>query len=223
MRLDLDRLLAFVRVAVITLVATAAFIGPADARGGTITALTWHSGVASVAGDIIMPPSAPNNDDQVGVSPNLVQVLQKNYVGIGTVDLVFTVADTGGTTEYRINEGVANNTGIGWTGYHIELGYGIGSGFVSATPGGGLDFDSPDYNSPVTFGAVFPSHIVTELDIFASGALPNTGFAGGIVFHLDVPDGLGEFTLRQSPIPFPEPAACGVLLCGLGLLRRKTR
>ncbi|HKQ47079.1 MAG TPA: choice-of-anchor F family protein [Phycisphaerae bacterium] len=214
---------AFVRVSVLALVAAAALLHPVDAQGGVITALTWHSGVASVAGDIIMPPSAPNNDNQVGVSPNLVQVLQKNYVGIGPVDLVFTVADTGGTTEYRMNEGVANNTGIAWSDYHMELGFGFGSGFVPATPGGGLDFDAPDHDSPVTMGPGFPGFLVTELEIFASGFLPNTAFNGGMIFHLDVPDGVSEFTLRQSPVPVPEPTTVVMLLCGLGLLRRRTR
>lgn len=223
MHLRLRRHSALFRVSVLALVAAAAMVHPADAQGGTITALAWHSGVASVAGDIIMPPSAPNNDNVAGVSPNLVQVLQKNYVGIGPVDLVFTVADTGGTTEYRVNEGVANNTGIAWSDYHMELGFGFGSSFVAATPGGGLDFDAPDYDSPVTFGPGFPSFIVTELEIFASGFLPNTAFNGGMVLHLDVPDGISEFTLRQSPIPVPEPTAGVLLLFGLGLLRRRTR
>jgi hypothetical protein len=211
------------RVLAMTLAAAAAMMNAADARGGVITALTWHSGVASVAGDIIMPPSALNNDNQVGVSPNVVQVLQKNYVGIGPVDIVFTVADTGGTTEYRINEGVANNTGIPWSDYHMELGFGFGGGFVPATTGGGLDFDAPEHDSPVTFGPGFPSFLVTELEIFASGFLPNTAFNGGMVFHLDVPDGLTEFTLRQSPVPVPEPAAGVMLLCGLGLVQRRRR
>lgn len=203
------------------LAATATLLTAADARGGEITGLTWFSGVASVAGDFIVPPSAPNNDNQVGVSPNLVQVLQKNYVGIGTVDLVFDVSDTGGTTEYRINEGVANNTGLVWSGYHIELGYGIGAGFVPATPGGGLDFDAPDHDSGVTFGAAFPSFSVLELDIFATGVVPNTAFAGGIIFHLDVPDGITQFTLRQSPVPVPEPASALLVLGAFGILRRR--
>lgn len=203
--------------------AAAMLLASADARGGVITALTWHSGVASVAGDIIMPPSALNNDNQVGVSPNLVQVLQKNYVGIGTVDIVFDVSNTGGTTEYRINEGVANNTGLVWSGYHMELGYGIGASFVPATPGGGLDFDAPDHDSGVTFGAAFPSFSVLELDIFATGVVPNTAFAGGIIFHLDVPDGITQFTLRQSPVPVPEPASALLLLGAWGVLRRRAR
>ena len=211
------------RVVVMALAAAVAMGSAADARGGVITALTWHSGVASVAGDIIMPPSAMNNDNQVGMSPNVVQVLQKNYVGIGPVDLVFTVAPSGGTMEYRINEGVANNTGIAWSDYHVELGFGFGSGFVPATSGGGLDFDAPHHDSPVTYGPGFPSFVVTELETFASGFLPNTAFNGGMVFHLDVPDGITEFTLRQSPVPVPEPAVGVMLLCGLWMVRRRGR
>ena len=41
-------------------------------------------------------------------------------------------------------------------------------------------------------------------------------------FHIDVPDGISEFTIRQSPLPVPEPGAA--LLLGLSAaitLRRK--
>lgn len=196
---------------------------PAAARAGMITGLTWHSGVASVAGEVIVAPSDPNNDDVAGMSPNVVYVLQKNYVGIGPVDLVFTVENTGGVTEYRIEEGVNNSTGIDWSGYHLELGFGHGAGFVKATSGSGLDFDAPDYNSPVAFGAFFSPLVHTEHDLIADGLMPNAAYNGGILFHIDLPDGITEFTLRQSPIPVPEPIAAAMLLFGMGLLRRRSR
>jgi hypothetical protein len=39
-----------------------------------------------------------------------------------------------------------------------------------------------------------------------------------------VPDGITQFTLRQSPIPFPEPCAMSMLLLGsvgLGCYRKR--
>ena len=51
-------------------------------------------------------------------------------------------------TEYRVFESVDNNTGINWAGYTMELGFGIGAGFVPSPPGDGLDFDAPLYDTP---------------------------------------------------------------------------
>jgi hypothetical protein len=196
-------------------------LAAAQVHAGEITAMSWYSGVASVAGEIIVSPSAPNNDDQAGTSPNVVFVLQKNYLAIGPVDLVFDVVSTGGVTEYAIVEGVNNSTGIDWSGYHLELGYGIGDDFVKSTAPDGLDFDAPDYNSLVDFGAFFPSSVSSEHDIIADGTQPNLAYADGITFHIDVPDGISSFTLRQSPIPVPEPSTA-LLLIGAGLIRRRS-
>lgn len=57
----------------------------------------------------------PVNDDVAGTSPNTIFVTQKDYVGIGPVDLVFEVSDNGGVTEYLVMEGVQNSTGLDWS------------------------------------------------------------------------------------------------------------
>jgi hypothetical protein len=196
-----------------------AFAASTPAKAGEITGFAWFSGIASVASTTIFPPVAPNNDDVAGPSPNEVFVTQKNYVGIGPVDLVFPVRDTGGVTEYVFIEGVTNSTGIDWNGYHIELGFGHGAGFVKSTVGDGLDFDAPDFNSPVNFNpfpGIFPSFSVpTEDDIVAGGGLmPFPSFAGYFGFHVDVPDGITSFTIRQSPLPVPEPSTWLLAACG---------
>ena len=159
----------------------------------------------------------------IGDSPNQFLVIQKDYTAIGPVDLVFDLIDGGGTTEYIILEGVSNSSGIDWTGYHIELGFGVGAGFVKSTAGDGLDFDSTvDFNPG---GFFFPTFTQTEDDLIASGGThPDTAYAGNYVFHIDVPDGISQFTLRQSPIanPVPLPAAVwffGVALTGLGVMK----
>jgi hypothetical protein len=200
-----------------------------SARAGQVTGFNWHSGVASLAATSIVPPSAPNNDNVVGLSPNEIFITQKNYFAVGPVDLTFDVSNTGGTTEYAFKEGVFNGTGLPWIGYHLELGYGFDATYVKSLPGDGLDFDAPDFDSGLQFapgpGFYFPTALATEDDIVASGGvMPNGGFAGYFRFTVDVPDGITTFTVRQSPIAAPEPCSCIFALIGLvgfALCRRR--
>jgi hypothetical protein len=190
-------------------------------HAGGITGFSWHSGVASVAATTISPLVAPNNDDAVGASPNTAWVTQKHYVAIGPVDLVFNVSNSGGVSEYLFTEGVFNGTGLNWGAYHLELGFGYDATYVRSTSGDGLDFDSPDFNSPFNFnpgGSFFPSVTVIEDEIFATGGvMPDLSFAGSFGFTVDVPDGITSFTIRQSPIPVgvPEPGSFALSVCGL--------
>ncbi len=211
---------------VVRIAAAITFLSATGLQASQITNVTWYSGVASVAGTVIQPLVEINNDNAVGISSNSFMVLQKHYVGIGPVDLVFNLADTGGTVEYVFTEGVQNSTGLDWSGYHIELGFGTGAGFVKSGAGDGLDFDAPDYDSLVEFdggGGFFPVTTVTEDDIIAGGGImPDFAYAGDFIFHVDIPDGITEFTLRQSPIAVPEPSVTALLLFGFfGLTRYK--
>ncbi|MCY2928756.1 MAG: PEP-CTERM sorting domain-containing protein [Planctomycetota bacterium] len=196
-------------------------------RAGEITGFSWYSGVASVASTTIYPPSAPNNDDVAGASPNGVFITQKDYVAIGPVDLTFRTTDTGGVTEYIFDEGVYNNTGLSWSSYHLELGFGHGVFFTPSPSGDGLDFDAPDYNSILSFypsPGFFPSVTATEDDIYAAGGvMPTLSFAAYFRFTVDVPDGITEFTIRQSPVAVPEPATLSLLIVGglAALLKRR--
>lgn len=191
------------------------------ARAGEITGFSWFSGVASVAATTILPPVAPNNDDAVGLSPNEAFVTQKDYVAIGPVDLVFPVSNSGGVNEYAFKEGVFNNTTLNWSGYRVELGFGHGLSFTASPGGDGLDFDAPTYNSGFLFnpspGFYFPTVTPGEDVIFATGGImPYLGFAGHFRFSVDVPDGITEFTIRQTPVDVPEPGT--VVLSGAGLI-----
>jgi hypothetical protein len=198
-----------------------------NVTAGEITGFSWFSGVASVASTSIFPPSAPNNDDVAGLSPNGVFVTQKDYEAIGPVDLVFDVTATGGVTEYAFTEGVFNDTGLAWGSYHIELGFGHDAGFVKSPAGDGLDFDSPDFNSPLFFDPApgfFPSATATEDDIYASGGvMPYLSFAGYFRFSVDVPDGMTSFTIRQSPLAVPEPSTFILATFGLAAITRCRR
>jgi hypothetical protein len=209
---------------------TLSILSSARIHAGQATTFGWHSGVASLAATTISPAPIPN-DNVVGASPYKIFVTQKNYVGIGTVDITFDVINNGGTTEYDFTEGVQNATGIPWGAYHLELGYGFDAGFVKSLSGDGLDFDWPHADSPVQFdpplGFFFPTVAHAEDDIFASGGvMPNGAFAGYFRFSIDVPDGITQFTLRQSPVAFPEPGSfvcIAMAACVAAVSRKRMR
>jgi hypothetical protein len=62
-------------------------------------------------------------------------------------------------------------------------------------------------------------------DIYASGGvMPDASFAGYFRFSIDVPDGITQFTIRQSPVSVPEPSSlvlCVLGLAGLGVVARR--
>jgi hypothetical protein len=151
-----------------------------------------------------------------GASPNELWVTQKDYTGVGPVDIIFDVIDTGGVTEYSITEGVSNSTGLDFDQYQVQLGFGSGASFVLSSPGDGLDFDAPDFNSPASFSTFFSTVSVSEDTILATdGLMPNGAFSiPYFEFSIDVPDGISSFTLRQFPTAVPEPGTVMLLLLG---------
>ncbi len=207
-------------------IATSMLLTAQHASAGQILGFTWSSGIASIAGEPVDPPIDANNDNVVGASPNELIVTQKDFFGVnGVADIVFYVIDSGGTTEYAVFEGVSNSSGIDWDQYRIELGFGEGVGFVPSTPGDGLDFDTPDEDSPFDFSAFFSSPtLVNEDVILAEGGLfPYLAFTTPLFqFSIDVPDGIDSFTLRQIPIAVPEPASA-LLLASISVLAVKRR
>jgi MYXO-CTERM domain-containing protein len=86
-------------------------------------------------------------------------------------------------------------------------------------------------NSPINF-APFPADFTTvtrpseDVLLASDGTLLNGQFSGtDFIFHLDVPDGITQFTLRQQPILIPEPSCLTLLglvsLVSLAALRRR--
>lgn len=164
-----------------------------------------------------LPGPAPTDGNQV--------IAIKRFDNTGYIDIEFLVGPStpGGTTEYRFFESVDNNTFIDWNSYLMVLGTGVGANFVVSAPGDGLDFDFPTFDLPPTSSAF--SVVVPGEDIltFFNG-VHSTG-AEIYEFRVDVPDGIQSFTLRQFPIPVPEPGtlalAAGALIGLVAISRRR--
>ena len=215
-------------------VTAALYVWSSTVHAGVIDSWTWNpTGIASVALAGVPPidPNDINNDNVVGVSPNTLLVTQKAYNINGPVDIIVNVVDSGGVTEYTIFEGVDNGTGVPWVGYRIILGFGVGSGFTMSPSGDDLDFDALDYDSAPDFtgsGYFDATPVWNEDELVANGGtgFPVGGFPTPLYrFNIDVPDGISSFTIRQQPIPVPEPgtiALAGLALAALaGTSRRK--
>lgn len=213
-------------------------VGAADAGAATITSVSSFVLPGASTGSIgpVGATPAPNNDNSPVPSQNAIAAsMFLNAGGFGPADFEFAVSDSGGTTEYILRETVVNTTGVPWTDFHFELGFGTGAGFLRAPVGVGLDFDTPDAD-PAPTATVFPTLVHQPVTIDWSGGLVPS--VGPVLFTLsiDVPDnlvalnpsGLNRFTLRQfptnTPAPVPEPASVVLLgggLAGLVAARRR--
>jgi hypothetical protein len=175
---------------------------------------------------------APNNDNAVLPSPNVIPAtIFLNAGGFGVADFDFLLANSGGTTEYFFTPVFINNSGVTWTDFHFQLGFGSGANFVPAGAGIALDFDTPT-GDPIPTSSAFavlnqlPTAIHWDAGVVnylgGSGGPP---FAAAFSLSIDVPDdlssihpqGLNRFTLRAFPTAAPEPGTLALLATGLGL------
>jgi hypothetical protein len=166
---------------------------------------------------------APSNDN--GVVENNVTIIGKRFDANGYIDIEFTVAASTGVTEYLVTEFVDNNTGLDWSNYTMELGFGTGGQFALSGAGDGLDFDAPLFDSAPTSTA-FGSVTLGEDVLAFSGGTHGSG-QQTYTFRIDVPNfaDSATFTLRQTPTPVPEPATlalAGVALIGALCVRRRS-
>jgi hypothetical protein len=190
------------------------------------------------------PPLAPNNDDATAPSPN-VSVVSKTYGSPGTLDFEYFVSNSGGTTEYFVDEaltGILNLSMVPWSGYTLRLGFGVGDAFIPSGPMDFLDFDAPDRDPAPTANA-FATLAHLSNDLLWSDGIVASGGTLALTFSMDVPDhnaGIPagferrntagnivgyRFTLRQTPTAaaVAEPASGLLLAVGVAGITRSRR
>jgi hypothetical protein len=228
-------------------VMSVAGMGAASAEAAVISSISAFLLPGFSTGSLTFSlPVAPNNDNTAAPSPNTITNggfgVFLNAGGFGNVDLEFNVSNSGGVTEYFYSGNIVNNTGVAWTDFHFQLGFGTGANFVPVPVGIGLDFDTPN-GDPAPTSTAFPTLNHQPNLVEWSGATVNYSggpgpgpFSSFFTLSIDVPDnlaavhpqGVDRFTLRLFPTntqAVPEPATAGVL--GLALaataLRRRGR
>lgn len=220
-----------------TLAACALAVSHASA--GVISSFDLSAGAGlGLANVLELASPDPNNDNVAVLSRNLINI-DKRFDHFGEIDMVFSVTNSDGTTEYWVDDVVTNNSGVKWYDYHFELGFGVGAAFVPSNLFDFLDFDAPD-NDPTPTSTDFQTlaHGSNEIG-WSDGVIdfvPNPGSVSRqFLLSIDVPDynleipesaiirdptgGIAgyHFTLRQYPTPEP---VTGVLagLAALGVL-----
>lgn len=190
------------------------------ATAGTITGFSLNGPVSHNGAGF--GTSMPNNDDQSG-PPNVLS-FQFTFSGAGSTDIAFTVAPSGGTTEYLFIAGYLNQTGAPWTAMRFSLLDGTGQPITS----GALDFDSPNYfiqaqNMPFhTPGSNLWTNVtLSPYSIrFGDGNLLS-GEGISMAFAIDVPDTGGDFRIQFAPLneasAVPEPSSVALVCAGIAM------
>lgn len=190
---------------------------------GTIIGVAQISGGGNAVVDPILSADINNDNHSLPATSNIA-VASKLFNQTQPIDIVFEVETSGGTTEYRLTEGVSNVSGIDFLSYSFELGFGTGANFARSSLGDGLDFDLPNIDPGPTSARFFTTAQTEDLLRYTQGSIPN-GTTDAYTLSIDVPDFNASlmpaaartargyrFTLRQGPSVIPEPGTIGIVI-----------
>jgi hypothetical protein len=178
--------------------------------------------------------AVPNNDDHVGPdNPNTAFYLDLS--GDVNVDELISVVPTGGITEWRYEMLYFFSTPSGIPEFRVELGFGLGDNFISASQ----VFPELDFDYPLPSDTWLMVGTYTQVEHFPQLINFSEGDFGTIHLSIDVPDlpefvkdfytteelvdlpeGAVPFTLRRHEgkiDPIPEPSTI-LLLSAASLL-----
>ena len=218
------------RTGVVVVISTFLLAFASNIIAGEIVSVTMfgaEAGTGPGLGTVDVPviiTIATNNDNVAG---NNIIVPIKRFDSTDIIDMQFNVEDTNGVTEYQFFEAVDNNSGENWISYSIQLGFGVGDAFAPSSADDGLDFDHPGHDPP-PISSIFPT-VATGQDLLVFSDEIQSAGAQTYVFQIDVPDlGAlgGTFTIRQTPVPVPEPSTfllAMIATVGLSFYRRRRR
>src|SRR6188508_3211746 len=143
MKMQWRYLFAAAAVAAISTVARAGVI-----QSAAVNPLSPGLGIVTIP---LILTSTPGNDNTDNPNANNnISIATKAFEHNDYIDIVFNVvrngplSGAGSVTEYRVVETVDNATGVNWSSYTMQLGFGTGGAFVPSAAGDGLDFDTPN-------------------------------------------------------------------------------
>jgi hypothetical protein len=133
--------------------------------------------------------------------------LEKTFTSLGDIPIIVDGGPlpAGGMDTIKISERIRNNTGVGWTDFHL------GVGLIDASPN--LQVDFLNVTNPT---GEFSSFMTMPRGLWFFGNVPN-GAIPSISFDLKITGQQGAFYLfgiHEFPT-VPEPATLALAGCGL--------